>query len=157
MLPVMRKSYTYPADWVDSFVPMFCERLQVVYCFWSKDVSKTLAFTAMEGFSMSALLWTILSSSWAGLGFFPGPAISLAQVMVLLMTWCITETVFSHAVFRSLGWWWVQASSMAANRSPVPTNTASTLGMSRQIFWLVVVPSGFPEGNTSLSQSTEWF
>lgn len=45
--------------------------------------------------------------------------------------------------FRSLGWWWVQASNMAANRSPVPTNTASTLGMSMQICWLVLVPSGF--------------
>lgn len=45
--------------------------------------------------------------------------------------------------FRSLGWWWVQASNMAANRSPVPTNTASTLGMSMQIFWLVLVPSAF--------------
>lgn len=43
--------------------------------------------------------------------------------------------------FRSLGWWWVQASNMAANRSPVPTNTASTLGMSMQIFWEANVPS----------------
>lgn len=41
-----------------------------------EDFTKTLASTTMAGFSMSALLWTILSSSCAGVGFFPGPAIS---------------------------------------------------------------------------------
>lgn len=55
----------------------------------------------------------------------------------------MTEKSCALLTFRSLGWWWVQASNMAAKRSPVPTKTASTLGMSMQIFWLVLVPSGF--------------
>lgn len=55
----------------------------------------------------------------------------------------LTEKISVLLTFRSFGWWWVQASSMAANRSPVPTNTASTLGMSMQIFWLLLVPSSF--------------
>lgn len=37
---------------------------------------KTMASTTMAGCSMSFLLWTILSSNWAGLGLLPGPAIS---------------------------------------------------------------------------------
>lgn len=46
------------------------------YSLHCEDFCKTLASTTMAGFSMSALLWTILSSSCAGVGLFPGPAIS---------------------------------------------------------------------------------
>lgn len=111
----------------------------------------------------------------------------LAYVMVLLMTWCITETVFSQAVcgkteesldyfffnhnhtqlfqmkslfllltFRSLGWWWVQANNKAANRSPVPTNTASTLGMFMQIFWMLLVPSLFTTWGRHMLVMSTW-
>lgn len=34
----------------------------------------TVAFTMISGFSMSFLLWTILSSRWAEFGLFPSPA-----------------------------------------------------------------------------------
>lgn len=34
----------------------------------------TVASVTMAGSSMSALLWTIRSSSWGGLGLRPGPA-----------------------------------------------------------------------------------
>ncbi len=37
---------------------------------------RTVASMTMAGSSMSALLWTIRNSSWAGLGLLPGPAIS---------------------------------------------------------------------------------
>ncbi|MED6272554.1 hypothetical protein CHARACLAT_031586 [Characodon lateralis] len=62
MLSLMSKSYM--ADRLDSYrcFVNVCE-WQEVYCFWSEDFSKTLASTTMEGFSMSALLCTILSSS----------------------------------------------------------------------------------------------
>lgn len=58
------------------FLPAQCECSRKRYCLQCEDFYKTLASTAMAGFSMSALLWTILSSSCAGLGLFPGPAIS---------------------------------------------------------------------------------
>lgn len=38
------------------------------------NLYNTVAFTMISGFSMSFLLWTILSSSWAEFGLFPSPA-----------------------------------------------------------------------------------
>lgn len=90
----------------------------------------TVASVTMAGSSMSALLWTIRSSSWGGLGLRPGPASSggergrgvekhmnyffiirlciyfskclpWAYEMVLWITWCITENVFSQAVWET--------------------------------------------------------
>lgn len=75
----MWKSYMCLADCPDlkpictSVMWMFRKTFRCLQC---ADFCKTLASTTMAGFSMSALLWTILSSSCAGLGLFPGPAIS---------------------------------------------------------------------------------
>lgn len=38
------------------------------------NLYNTVAVIIISGFSMSFLLWTILSSSWAELGLFPSPA-----------------------------------------------------------------------------------
>lgn len=69
----------------------------------------TLAFTTMAGFSMSALLWTILSSSCAGLGLFPGPATSGKQTAVQrkevsfnLSMLKLKESILSWAVYKRL-------------------------------------------------------
>lgn len=45
----------------------------------SRGPHSTMAWTTISGFSMSFLLWTILSSSWAGLGFSPSPALAAEQ------------------------------------------------------------------------------
>lgn len=105
------------------------------------NLYNTVAFTMISGFSMSFLLWTILSSSWAEFGLFPSPACAFALLMVLCRTCCMADTVFSHATFKLFGCLCVHAKSIAANKSPVPTKTASTLGDSTRILCVILVPS----------------
>ncbi len=50
---------------------------------------RTVASMTMAGSSMSALLWTIRNSSWAGLGLLPGPAISENTREIIHSHYCL--------------------------------------------------------------------